>query len=194
MKRSTKKPRQKEVIIGFDFDKIFVDYPPLIPDSLINWLYKKPSKTLKYRYPGTLEQQLRILSHLPLFRHPIWKNIGVLEKLSQNENIKMHVVSSRFKFLQKRTEQWLQKFPISKHFVSLNFNYRNEQPHAFKNKMINQLNIQYFIDDDLDSLLYFAEKNPNKQFFWLNPSGTTKHYIPFRNITMIKNLTELPTL
>ena len=74
--------------IGFDFDKVFVSYPPVIPDKLIDFLYKGkialiPKKNaekinLSYRIPGLLEKGIRIISHNYIFRPPMENNIKVL--------------------------------------------------------------------------------------------------------------------
>src|SRR3989344_2771214 len=63
--------------IGFDFDKVFIDYPPFFPPSLINRIYKKQGgKALQYRIPKKPEQLIRITTHFSLFR-PVIKKIGI---------------------------------------------------------------------------------------------------------------------
>ena len=72
--------------IGFDLDKIFVDYPPLIPDALIDRLYKRKTKNeLIYRIPSRPEQLLRQLSHYHGFRAPITDNITFLHSLPKKK-------------------------------------------------------------------------------------------------------------
>ncbi|HRN95964.1 MAG TPA: hypothetical protein PLD54_00790 [Candidatus Levybacteria bacterium] len=179
--------------IGFDFDKVFVHYPPLIPDSVINWLYKKKSKTLKYRMPGQLEQKIRILSHFPLFRHPVEHNIFTLKKLSK-KNYPLFLISGRLGFLDKRTAHWMKKFPIEKYFQEIHFNFKNEQSHLFKNKLIQSLKITHYIDDDLDLLLYLAKHNPSVKFYWLDTGKISKRDIPFENIKKVQTISEIPNI
>ncbi|MEN9407220.1 MAG: hypothetical protein RLZZ455_436, partial [Candidatus Parcubacteria bacterium] len=60
--------------IGFDLDKVLVNYPPLIPDGLIDRLYKKKIKgELVYRFPSKPEQRIRKISHLSFLRPKIKK-------------------------------------------------------------------------------------------------------------------------
>lgn len=47
------------------------------------------------------------------------------------------------------------------------FNFSNEQPHLFKNRIIKNLKLDYYIDDDLSLLNYVAKNNPATKFFWL---------------------------
>lgn len=189
-----KKTSQHSIHVGFDFDKVLVSYPPIIPDGLVDWLYKKKSKTLKYRFPRSIEQKIRVVSHFPIFRHPIWQNIEIVEKLAQQNGHKLFLVSSRFGFLEKKTRNWLKKFPVDKHFQEVHFNFKNKQPHLFKNEMIKTLKINYFVDDDLDLLLYLAKENPDVTFYWLNSNKLSKRFIPFENIHKINTLSELPKL
>ena len=111
--------------IGFDFDKVFVNYPPGIPNKLIDYLYKghlalmkgkTKNVTLSYRYPGTIEQKIRMLSHAKILRPAIIENINALKKISQLKNCKTYLVSSRYGFLKSKTEEWLEKEKIEKYF------------------------------------------------------------------------------
>ncbi len=184
---------KKKVRIGFDFDKVLVNYPPLIPDLFINWIYKKRSKTLKYRFPGSIEQKIRILSHFPPFRHPMNENIEVVKKLSK-KNTPIFLISGRFGFLEKRTNHWLNKYNLKKYFQEIHFNFQNEQPHIFKDRMIKKLHLTHFVDDDLDLLMYLAKNNPTIQFYWINPSKISKRYIPFENIQKITTALDIKGL
>ncbi len=193
MKAKKTKQKQPDVHIGFDFDKVLVHYPPLIPDQFINWIYKKRSKTLTYRFPGKIEQKIRILSHFPLFRHPITENLDVVKKLSKKK-IPVFLVSGRFGFLEKRTKHWIKKHDLEKYFQEIHFNFQNEQPHLFKDRLMKKLNITHFVDDDLDLLMYLAKNNPKIKFFWVDTSKVSKRYVPFENIKKINNASDLKNL
>lgn len=192
MKSQNKKQKKYHYRVGFDFDKVFVQYPPLIPDSFINWIYKKKNKTLAYRMPGSIEQRIRIFSHYPIFRHPIHHNISSLKKLYKK--YPLYLISGRLGFLDKRTEQWLNKFPIKKYFKETYFNFDNEQSHVFKNRVIKSLKITHYIDDDLDLLLYLAKNNPKVYFYWLDKNAFSKRYIPFDNIKKITKISDINEL
>lgn len=179
------KEKTKKQIIGFDFDKVFVDYPPLVPTKIIDFLYKKRNGNLSYRFPNSLEQKIRILSHFPLFRHPIKNNVKILGLLSDNKH-ELHLISSRFSFLEKRTKAWLEKNNFSRFFRGTHFNFEDHQPHLFKSEVIKKLGIEKFVDDDLDLLLFLTQKNPIVKLFWISPYKS-KSVLP-KNITHIKNL------
>lgn len=175
--------------IAFDFDKVFVNHPPLMPDKVIEWFYKRSNGHLSYRIPGLLEQKLRIISHNVLFRPPIQENIKNLVGIAKKNNIDMYLVSGRFGFLKDKTKTWLEKYKFGKLFKDMYFNFDNEQPHIYKDRIIKTLKIQKYIDDDFDLLSYLANKNPDVMFYWLNGNTVDKR-IYLKNIVPIKNLKE----
>lgn len=155
--------------IGFDLDKIFINFPPLVPTKIIDWLYKgKPNGPLKYRIPSKIEQIIREFSHHPLFRPPIMNNINYIKSLALTSKNKHFLISSRFGFLKKRTDNLIKRYRLDKIFNAMYFNYANKQPHEFKNEIIEKLNLDMYVDDDLELLEYLTDKNPKTKFFWLN--------------------------
>ena len=187
------------MIVGFDFDKVFINYPPFVPYTLIDLLYKGRSYFLKnlgknhlmhYRFPGEFEQQIRIASHHPILRPVITSNIEVLRKISSNKKNKTYLVSSRFGFLERRTQEILKKYDLERYFDGVYFNYKNNQPHLFKEQTINKLKIDTYIDDDLHVALYLSKKIPKLTIYWLNDEKIKPDYLP-KNVISIKNLNGL---
>ena len=157
--------------IGFDLDKIFIDYPPFVPDKLIDRLYKQKSDgVLLYRVPSKLEQVLRIVSHYPIFRLPLTENIKFVKDLTnkQKDNNKYYLISSRFGFLKNATEALIKRHGFNEIFDAMFFNFENRQPHLFKHEIITKLKIDRYVDDDLPLLEFLNKKNNKTKFFWLN--------------------------
>lgn len=174
--------------IGFDLDKVFINNPPFIPSTIIEKLYReKENGELKYRLPYRIEQYIRIFSHYHIFRPPIAENITYLNNLVKNNKHNYFLISSRFGFLEKRTEAVLKRYRLQNKFKELIFNYTNKQPHVFKNDMIKKLHIDVYIDDDLPLVKFLAKENPTVKFFWLNKNKTGKLQ---NTITAIQNLPE----
>ncbi len=175
--------------IGFDLDKIFINFPPLVPTGIIDWFYKgKPNGPLKYRIPGKAEQIIRIFSHYPLFRPPIAKNMNYIKNLALTNTNKYYLISSRFSFLEKRTAAIIKRYKFDKIFNAMYFNYLNNQPHLFKNEVIKKLDLDMYVDDDLQLLKYLINKNQKTKFFWLNDK-VSKHLEG--NLFAIKNISEM---
>jgi len=175
--------------IGFDLDKIFIDYPPLIPDGLIDHLYKKKANgTLLYRIPSRPEQFIRQLSHTPYFRPPIQPNIEFLKSLSK-QKYELFLISSRFGFLQKQTLSLMKHLGLDQIFDAMYFNFDNLQPHIFKNQTLKGLSLDIYVDDDIHLLKYVTKDNKKTKFFWLHPTLSTTH-LP-KEITQIVQLSDI---
>ena len=136
--------------IGFDLDRVFINYPPFIPDAVIDWLYKSHNNcALAYRIPRSqAEIFLRSFSHKPVFRPPMPENIAFVRRLSQNTNHTLHLISSRYDFLEKTTWNMLARYNLKDAFRSVNLNTKNEQPHLIKNRIIEEKKINTFEEDD----------------------------------------------
>ncbi len=176
--------------IGFDLDKIFINYPPLIPDRFIDYLYKqKVTKyELLYRIPSRPEQYIRILSHYPIFRPAISKNVSVVKNETLKKNHTYLLISSRFSFLEKRTAAILRKYGLDQVFEGMYFNTNNQQPHMFKNELMQKLHIDRYVDDDLPLLTYLARLNKKTRFYWLNKNEERKLQ---PNLYAIKKLAQI---
>lgn len=174
--------------IGFDLDKVFIDYPPFIPDIIFDRFYKKKTEgELTYRIPKKPEQLLRYIIHHPLLRPPIKRNLDFLNKFAKTNN-NLFLISSRFGFLEKRTNDLIKQYGFDKIFKGLYFNYGNKQPHFFKDHVIKELKIRKYVDDDFALVRYLAKHNPKVQFYWLNPKIDKKITT---NIEAITNLSQI---
>lgn len=187
------------MIIGFDFDKVFINYPPFIPDYMINFFYrrgllfflnkKKKRERLLYRFPGTLEQKIRVVSHAPLFRSEIKENVTFIKRLRSGKKHKMYLISSRYGFLKGRTNAALTKYRLHQFFSEIHFNYENQQPHLFKEEKLKKLKVNAYVDDDLPLILYLAQKLPKIKLYWLSQS--TSHLALPKNVKKITCLFDI---
>lgn len=175
--------------IGFDLDKIFIDYPPFVPAALIDRLYKqRVNGALYYRIPSQPEQWFRVLTHHPILRPPISKNIEFVRKKASKNSDSYYLISSRFGFLRKRTNEIVKKYNFNKIFDGMFFNFANEQPHIFKKKSVEKLKLDYYVDDDLPLLCFLAKDIPKTMFFWFNRK---KHMPMAKNLIAITQFSQM---
>jgi hypothetical protein len=176
--------------IGFDLDKIFIDYPPFVPAKIFDKLYKKRDNgILLYRFPSYPEQLFRKATHYHLFRPPIKENILFLKNISKQQN-KLYLISSRFGFLQKETNAIMKRYQLDKIFDGVYFNFENKQPHLFKTEILTKLHLDMYIDDDLSLLNYLSNHTTDKtKFFWLNYAREKKPLA--KNVFAISQLSEI---
>lgn len=173
--------------IGFDLDKVFIDTPPFIPNTVITKFYKKRDNgILLYRMPSRPEQLFRKAMHATVLRPPMKKNLAFLQALSQAKKHQLFLISSRFKFLEPETALIVKKYELDKIFDKLYFNYDNKQPHEFKNETLQKLHLDIFVDDDLSLLRHVAKDNPKTKFFWFDEHA--------KRATMGNNIKAITTL
>ncbi len=146
--------------IGFDLDRVFINYPPFVPSKLIDWLYRNHGHTLSYRIPTSkVEIFIRQLSHLPIFRPPMRKNIKFVQQLASNKKHNLFLISGRYSFLGKQSQTILGKYGLIAPFNKIYLNNKNEQSHLFKSRIIKEEKIELFVDDDADLLNYLHHHN-----------------------------------
>lgn len=176
---------------GFDLDRVFVDYPPLVPPNLINWLYRDHvKKELHYRYPtNDLEKSFRKLTHHHLFRPKIEDSVNFLKKFHTNHpKDKFFLITGRYSFLEKQTHQILDRYGLKKYFHEIHINLGDEQPHVFKEKVVKKFKIDTMVDDNLDLLLHLKKSSPKIMCFWYNPENISYNT---GSIISIKNLADI---
>ncbi|RJQ31219.1 MAG: hypothetical protein C4562_06505 [Actinobacteria bacterium] len=163
--------------IGFDLDRIFINYPPLVPAKLIDWLYKDHTKEdLSYRIPSyKVEQWFRKLTHLFFLRPQIKYNIDFLHRFINTSTHSTYLISSRYQFLEDITLKILKKYHLDNSFTKIYLNQKNLQPHLFKTKIIKSLRLDLYIDDDLDLLHYLYQNCPRTKLLWYNPRRRKVH-------------------
>jgi hypothetical protein len=165
-----KSGKKKITRIGFDFDGILVNKPPLMPKQILEFLFKGPGRDLHYRFPNLrAEQTIRQISHHYYFRPPIKKNLKLIKKIAGNKKHRLYLISSRYSFLKKQTHRWLKRNQVKNLFTEVFFNLEDEQPHLFKEKMIKKLKVDLYVDDDYLIVDYLTKKIPDVKIFCLSP-------------------------
>src|SRR5207248_3124815 len=118
----------------------------------------------------------------------IRENMKFLKSISKKDN-KLYLISSRFKFLEKRTEKLIKKYGLDKIFDEMYFNFENQQPHIFKDQIIKKLSLDVYVDDDLSLIRHVARESSKTKFFWLNQLKQDKPLTP--NIFAISKITKI---
>ena len=171
--------------IGLDLDGVLVGLPPLTSSTIIEYLYKDQKATkLSYRFPGSVEQSVRKLTHFPFVRPPLEPNCTILRKIYSKYDL--YLITGRYKFLENLTNTWLSKYNLTSCFKKIYINTKNEQPHLFKNQIITKLKLSAYIEDDFDSIMYLATHNVKTQFYWYTKSNTTT--LNASNVVAIDNI------
>jgi len=82
-----------------------------------------------------------------------------------------YIVTARYDFLKDDFEKWLIRLEAHNHLVASYHNKNDEQPHLFKERMIEKLGIDIFVEDNWDIVQYlnarFAKKKNKPTVLWI---------------------------
>lgn len=161
---------QEKIKIGFDMDGVILFNPSRIFRGLISKSKKAhliPRQELEFYHPNSpLEDLLWLLIHKSSFK--LAAGFKQLEKLASDNRLELYVVSARFACLSSDTKRWLKVINRNKIFKKLYFNDQDEQPHLFKERMVKELKLDYFVEDNWDVVSYLAKNQKRTQIWWLS--------------------------
>lgn len=159
----------KIIKVGFDMDGVILYNPIRFVRPIAKLL--KPLKTFilgqkseSFYFPSSpIEQFLFDLLHKTSFMaDPALKD---LERLVKEKKIEAYIITGRYSFLKNDYEKWLKVINKNKIFKACYQNIDNSQPNEFKQKMIKKLNLDIYIEDNLD--IVNKIQNKNSKIFWI---------------------------
>ncbi len=157
----------KPLRIGFDLDGVLL-YNPVrtarLPVSIIKQLIS-PKKQLKFIIPkDPFSKFLWHAAHwTSLFIQPGYKELTELMKKGKIEG---YLISARYDFLSDDFERWKKKLKTDGTFTGVYMNLKNEQPHHFKTRMVKELDLDIFVEDNLD-IVRSLSKETRAKVFWI---------------------------
>lgn len=159
--------------VGFDLDGVILYNPARIIRPIISLLKKKnlmKRKQLQFFVPKTKLQEIMwyLFHKSSIFVAPGLDEVCQLVKAGKLE---AYIITGRFSHLKNDFNKWQKKMEASNIFKACYLNEKDEQPHLFKEKMINKLKLDVFIEDNADIVDYLASKfgkNKKKaEIFWV---------------------------
>jgi hypothetical protein len=159
--------KPKVVRIGVDFDGVVAYNPFRLIRAPVKWFKKRflgISKTTFFVPKTPAERLIWIIIHESSF-FPA-RGTKLLNGLATNPSYEFHLVTGRYGFLKNNLMKWLKRYHLDATFKTININENCEQPHIFKDKMINKLKLDAFIEDNLDIVRYLENKSKTK-ILWI---------------------------
>ncbi|MEK7097098.1 MAG: hypothetical protein AAB705_03140 [Patescibacteria group bacterium] len=163
---------KKQLRVGFDLDGVLLYNPARIIRPIMSFVKKYVLKRdlNKFYYPkNKIEKFIWWLLH----KSSLWPSHGIKEliKLVKQKKINAYVVSARYELLQKDFIHWINIIDPDKAFSGYFYNNKNDQPQLFKEKMINKLKLDIFVEDNWDIVSHLNLKskgqNPKAKIFWI---------------------------
>ncbi len=165
--------------VGFDLDGVLLYNPARIIRPIVaifkNIFVKKKRHT--FIIPKSpLQQKVWSLLHLSsMFIAPGFQDV---KKLIEEGKIEAYIITARYSFLKDDFVKWQKKMNAQKYFKACYSNENDEQPHLFKERMIKELDLDLFIEDNWDIVSHLhnnmslknGETDPTKlkpKIFWI---------------------------
>jgi hypothetical protein len=151
----------KPLKVGFDLDGVLLYNPVRIVRPLISLLKRKKigiqRKELEFYVPKPGPEQImwELFHKSSAFLAP---GFGQIEELRAQKLITPYLITGRFGHLQQDFDKWKQKMRADELFEGCYMNGQDEQPHLFKERMIKELKLDVFIEDNWDIVRYL-DKN-----------------------------------
>lgn len=167
----------KNVTVGLDFDGV-VAYSPLR-------ILRRPIAMAKHNLFGVDKTHFWIPQ--TSFQRWAWslafassyfpaRGTTLLRRLTAERSIEAHLVTARFSFMHSHLDQWLHRREMHDVFAGVILNTRDEQPHLFKERIINAKRFDYFIEDNLDIVRYLTGRTKTRMFWIYN---ILDHFTPY---------------
>lgn len=164
--------KKQTLRVGFDLDGVLLYNPARIIRPIMSFVKKNVLRRdlNKFYYP---KNKIEKLIWWFLHKSSLWPSPGINEliKLVKQKKINAYVVSARYELLEKDFTRWINIIDPDKVFSGCFYNNKNDQPQLFKEKMINKLNLDIFVEDNWDIVSYLdfksKGKNPKTKIFWI---------------------------
>ncbi|MBP6993661.1 hypothetical protein KBB12_00270 [Candidatus Woesebacteria bacterium] len=149
--------------VGFDLDGVLFFNPLRFVRGPLDLI--KKGGTLQYIPKTRLEQFLWRILHMSSFTPASgWQTIRTLTRAKL---IEPYVITARFKCLQKDFEKCMRVVDAPDYFVGCYQNLNDEQPHKYKERMIKELNLEYYVEDNWNIVEHLT-KTTSAQILWVS--------------------------
>jgi len=152
--------------IGFDFDGVLAYSPTRLLRAPISFIKRKllKKKGLSFFVPKH-GWQMGIWA--AIFGPSVFPEKGTYLIPEFTQNNELYLITGRFDFLETSMKTWLAKQKLISCFKNIFINRDRLQPHEFKKLLINELNLDYFIEDNWDAVEYLSKNCPMTKILWI---------------------------
>ena len=176
--RKTKQPGQP-LRIGFDLDGVVLYNPARIvrrPITMFKHFFIPKQEKRFYVPQSKIERAFWHVLHWSSFM--VSPGFHIIHSLTRKGLIEPYIITARYGFLRKDFEYWAKKLNFQVHFKGHFMNDKNEQPHEFKERMIKKLNLDMFVEDNLN-IVDHLNKTTDIEVLWIYNIFDT--FVPYKH-------------
>lgn len=162
------KATRQPVPVGFDLDGVLFFNPLRVVRRPIE-LFKKyilRKDTMSFYIPKTKIEQLmwKVVHMSSLTPAKGWETIRELKELGI---IEPYLITARFECLKNDFRRCKNRIKADEYFAGTFHNEKNEQPHLFKERMVRELGIKYFVEDNWNIVDHLT-KSTDAKVLWIS--------------------------
>lgn len=167
-KQSLAKKKKKRLKVGFDLDGVILYNPARIIRPIVSSIKRVilHKKRVSFYVPKTKTGKLLWeIFHLS----SIYKAAGFedIKRMSKEKEIDAYIITARYSFLEKGFKNFIKNSGAQECFTACHFNEKDEQPHKYKERLLNELDLDIFVEDNYDIATHLAKKYKDKTIIWI---------------------------
>lgn len=180
----------KKIKVGFDLDGVILYNPirflrPIAKSAkfIKPFLFRQKKDPFYFPKSG-FEKFIWTLLHKTSYKPN--EGLSDLKRLIENKKIEAYIITGRYGMLEKDFKNWLEKIDNRKIFKTNFSNKNNLQPNDFKIKIINDLKLDYYVEDNWDIVEKLDHHTKTKILWLTNFLDRRKSYLyKFDNLHQI---------
>ncbi len=163
---------KKKIRVGFDLDGVILYNPIRVLRPIASFLkFFKPllfhEKADAFYFPNSsLEKLFWRLLHKTSYK--LNDGVDEIKRLSEKGVIEPYIITARYSFLKNDFDYWVNKINNKPFFRYYHYNKDDMQPNAFKEKMIRELKLDIFIEDNWGVIQKLNGSLSKTKVFWIS--------------------------
>lgn len=155
--------------VGVDFDGVITQNPLRAARVFVAIVKHRVLKIKKLSFFVPKGKLQRFIYYLGVIAPNIWpaEGIELLKEMSATGSYNFVLVTGRYGFVEKQTMEWIKKYKLTSSFKKIYINRRQEQPHEFKRRVIEEERFDYYIEDNWDIVKRLSDTFKTK-IFWIS--------------------------
>lgn len=153
--------------VGFDFDGVIMYNPARAIRRPLSFIKNicLPHKKSEFFFPTRkISRIINTLFHKSSFK--VASGYDKIVDMVHDGHIEPYIITARWSFLKKDFLRIIHGLNAHSLFRGYFLNEKNEQPHLFKERMIKDLNLDVFIEDNLDIVDYLRQ-HTKAEILWI---------------------------
>ncbi len=153
--------------VGFDMDGVLLYNPARIIRPFMSYVKRLflHKKSLSFYYPKSPHEKLfwSLAHKSSIYNAP---GLSEIKELVSSGAIEAYLITARYGFLGKGVSQWVKKNDFEHTFKGVYFNSKDEQPHLFKERMVDKLKLDMYVEDNFD-IVNHLKATTSAEILWI---------------------------